>query len=39
VVYNAIIMALVDLANLAELLAESPNVVDAPMRSRYHRQI
>jgi ATP-binding cassette, subfamily B, heavy metal transporter len=29
-VYNAVIMALIDLANLAELLAESPDVFDAP---------
>jgi ATP-binding cassette, subfamily B, heavy metal transporter len=29
-VYNAVIMALIDLANLAELLAESPDVVNAP---------
>jgi ABC-type transport system involved in Fe-S cluster assembly fused permease/ATPase subunit len=29
-VYNAIIMALVDLTNLSELLAEDPDVVDAP---------
>ena len=29
-VYNAIVMALVDLANLSELLAEDPDVVDAP---------
>jgi ABC-type transport system involved in Fe-S cluster assembly fused permease/ATPase subunit len=29
-VYNAIVMAAIDLANLSELLAESPDVVDAP---------
>jgi ATP-binding cassette, subfamily B, heavy metal transporter len=29
-VYNAVIMALIDLSNLAELLAESPDVVDSP---------
>ena len=29
-VYNAIVMAFIDLANLSELLAESPDVSDAP---------
>jgi ABC-type transport system involved in Fe-S cluster assembly fused permease/ATPase subunit len=29
-VYNAIVMALIDLANLSELLTESPDVCDAP---------
>jgi len=29
-VYNAIVMALIDLANLSELLSESPDVSDAP---------
>mmetsp|Transcript_11125 Transcript_11125/g.18335 ORF Transcript_11125/g.18335 Transcript_11125/m.18335 type:complete len:917 (-) Transcript_11125:49-2799(-) len=29
-VYNAIVMALIDLANLSELLSESPDVTDAP---------
>ena len=29
-VYNAIVMAMIDLANLSELLAESPDVSDAP---------
>ena len=29
-VYNAIVMALVDLRNLSELLAEDPDLVDAP---------
>ena len=29
-VYNAIIMAMVDLTNLSELLAEDPDIVDAP---------
>jgi len=29
-VYNAIVMALIDLTNLSELLAESPDVTDAP---------
>lgn len=29
-VYNAIVMAMVDLTNLSELLAESPDVTDAP---------
>jgi ATP-binding cassette, subfamily B, heavy metal transporter len=29
-VYNAIVMAIVDLTNLSELLAESPDVTDAP---------
>jgi len=29
-VYNAIVMAMIDLANLSELLSESPDVVDAP---------
>lgn len=29
-VYNAVIMALIDLTHLSELLAESPDVVDAP---------
>ena len=29
-VYNAVVMALIDLANLSELLAESPDVIDAP---------
>ena len=29
-VYSAIVMAVVDLANLSELLAETPDVIDAP---------
>ncbi|KAG7344363.1 ABC transporter [Nitzschia inconspicua] len=29
-VYNAVVMAIIDLTNLSELLAESPDVVDAP---------
>jgi ABC-type multidrug transport system fused ATPase/permease subunit len=29
-VYNAIVMAIIDLTNLSELLAESPDVQDAP---------
>lgn len=29
-VYNAVVMAMVDLANMSELLAESPDVTDAP---------
>ncbi|KAL7560926.1 hypothetical protein ACA910_022420 [Epithemia clementina (nom. ined.)] len=29
-VYNAVVMAMVDLANLSELLAENPDVVDSP---------
>jgi ATP-binding cassette, subfamily B, heavy metal transporter len=29
-VYNAIVMAVVDLSNMSELLAESPDVTDAP---------
>ena len=29
-VYNSIVMAVVDLTNMSELLAESPDVVDAP---------
>lgn len=29
-VYNAIVMAVIDLGNMSELLAESPDVVDAP---------
>ena len=29
-VYNAIVMAIIDLANLSELLAENPDVTDAP---------
>jgi ATP-binding cassette subfamily B protein len=29
-VYNAIVMAMVDLTNLSELLAENPDVTDAP---------
>lgn len=29
-VYNAIVMALIDLSNLSELLTESPDVTDAP---------
>jgi ABC-type transport system involved in Fe-S cluster assembly fused permease/ATPase subunit len=29
-VYNAVVMAVIDLSNLSELLAESPDVTDAP---------
>jgi len=29
-VYNAVVMALIDLTNLSELLAEDPDIVDAP---------
>jgi ABC-type transport system involved in Fe-S cluster assembly fused permease/ATPase subunit len=29
-VYNAVVMAIIDLSNLSELLAENPDVVDAP---------
>lgn len=29
-VYNAIVMAFIDLTNLSELLAENPDVVDSP---------
>jgi ABC-type transport system involved in Fe-S cluster assembly fused permease/ATPase subunit len=29
-VYNAIVMAIIDLTNLSELLAEDPDIVDAP---------
>jgi hypothetical protein len=29
-VYNAIVMAMVDLTNLSEILAENPDVTDAP---------
>jgi ATP-binding cassette, subfamily B, heavy metal transporter len=29
-IYNAIVMAVIDLSNMSELLAESPDVVDAP---------
>jgi len=29
-IYNAIVMAMIDLANLSELLAEDPDLIDAP---------
>ena len=29
-IYNSIVMSMIDLANLSELLVESPDVVDAP---------
>ena len=29
-VYNAVVMAIIDLTNLSELLAENPDVTDAP---------